>query len=237
MKTPFPLMTVLLSSLLLAACSDSDDNNSSSDNGDADPATRFEVSVVNLTNNQPLSPIAVISHDSGFTPWAIGSPASSGLEQMAEGGDNTELITSELDGSVASGVSGTGPVGPGGNQTISITPDSDAESLLTVTTMLVNTNDAFAGVSHVDVSALAVGESMTLTAPVYDSGTESNSEAAGTIPGPIDGGEGYNPTRDDTDRVSRHAGVVTVDGGLATSVLDESHRFDNPVMRITITRR
>jgi len=33
-----------------------------------------------------------------------------------------------------------------------------------------------------------------------------------------------------------HAGVISVDDGLTTSALNESHRFDNPVVRITITR-
>ncbi|MFT5808172.1 MAG: hypothetical protein ACI9LG_002473 [Moritella dasanensis] len=31
---------------------------------------------------------------------------------------------------------------------------------------------------------------MTYNLPAYDAGTEANSEAVGTIPGPADGGEG-----------------------------------------------
>jgi len=57
------------------------------------------------------------------------------------------------------------------------------------------------------------------------------------VPGPAAGGEGFNVTRDDlVDRVTVHAGVVTRDDGLSTSALDVSHRFDNPVARIVVTR-
>ena len=71
---------------------------------------------------------------------------------------------------------------------------------------------------------------------VWDSGTELNDELAATIPGPAGGGEGFNTTRDDTDVVSFHPGVISQDDGLATSALSGNHRFLNPGARITITR-
>ena len=69
-----------------------------------------------------------------------------------------------------------------------------------------------------------------------DAGTEVNSEAAGTMPGPADGGEGFNATRTDTGYVAMHPGVVTVDDGLTNSVLTVQHKFDNPAVRIMVTR-
>jgi hypothetical protein len=103
--------------------------------------------------------------------------------------------------------------------------------------MLVNTNDAFTGVTEVSLSGLELGESMTMNALSYDSGTEANSEALGTIPGPADGGEGFNSVRDDlADHVTLHSGAITMDDGLNTSVLTEAHRWDNPTARVTITR-
>ena len=72
--------------------------------------------------------------------------------------------------------------------------------------------------------------------PVLDAGTEANSEAAGTIPGPADGGEGYNAERDDADLVSFHPGVVSADDGLMMSALTSAHRFDNPAVKLSITR-
>lgn len=245
MTKHYPATFVLLSSLLLVACSDNNDENNDSSTGDSTTgdsdtgstgSAEFEISVINLTNNQPLSPVAVILHSSEYSPWRIGSAASSGLELMAEGGDNSDMIGADLNGIDSNAASGTGIVVPGGSESISVAADSAGQTSLSVATMLVNTNDAFTGLAGVDLSAMASGDSLTLVAPVYDAGTESNSEASGTIPGPADGGEGYNSARDDSDRVFRHAGVVTADDGLDTSVLNESHRFDNPAMRVTITR-
>jgi len=253
MKAWTPLLALTLSSVLLIGCSDDDDDGPSASNGGdngsqngsgngTDPGngaaqSSYEITVINLTNNQPLSPVAVISHSAAYSAWAVGSAASVGLEKMAEGGDNSDMIGADLEGLDATGASGTAPIGPGGSETIVVTSSADTQTLLTVATMLVNTNDAFAGVGSIDVSGLAPQASLTFTAPVYDAGTEANSEASGTIPGPADGGEGYNSARDDRDRVARHGGVVTADDGLTGSALDQSHRFDNPAMRITITRR
>jgi hypothetical protein len=102
--------------------------------------------------------------------------------------------------------------------------------------MLVNTNDAFTGVNGISIGGLFPGESMTVYALVYDAGTELNSETAASIPGPAGGGEGFNAGRADRNFVAMHSGVVTVDDGLLTSTLNESHRFLTPVAKITIAR-
>lgn len=222
---------LLLSGLYLTGCSSDDDPAPAAD-------AMYEVTVVNATNNQPLSPVAVITHSSSFTAWTVGSAASTELEYLAEGGSNSQLIDS-LASADASTASGAAPIGPGGNETISITAGESTQTLLTVATMLVNTNDAFSGVASIDVSGLAIGDSMTMHAHIYDAGTEIDDEMAGNIPGPVSGGtgEGFNAARSDiTDTVRSHGGVVSVDDGLSTSDLDQSHRFDNPGMMITITR-
>ncbi len=59
---------------------------------------------------------------------------------------------------------------------------------------------------------------------------------AGTIPGPADGGEGLSEGREILDVVTMHSGVVTADDGLPDSVLDSSHRFSNPAVKIIISR-
>lgn len=235
-------LTAPLLLCLIAACSDS--NNSGPDPVEPPPAPPppppsnavFEVSAVNLTLGQPLSPLAVIAHDGSFRAFMVGEAASAGLEVLAEGGDNGAFLD-EVEG--RSEASGAAPIGPGATNTIELELDSDdtAGALITVMTMLVNTNDAFTGLNAVDVSAMAVGDSFTRSTIVYDAGTEANSEAAGTIPGPADGGEGFNAARDDlADQVTMHSGVVTSDDGLTSSVLNQMHRFDNPVARFTVTR-
>lgn len=231
-KTTTLAMTILAASLLSACGSSSDDD---------DDMVSYEVTLTNLTANQPLSPLAIQLHNNAYQAWEVGSVASENLEMLAEGGDNTALLAVDS-ANVYSGISGSGAVAPGITQSFTISADIvNAEALndmqLTLVTMLVNTNDAFAGKTGLDLSGLAMGESMKHYLPVYDAGTEGNSELAGTIPGPADdGGEGFNMARDDVDFVARHPGVVGMDHGYSESVLNSTHGFDSPVAVLTVTR-
>ena len=150
---------------------------------------------------------------------------------MAEGGSNAGML---MLGMVSA--SGAGAIGPGGSETINVTIQDVTDAKMSVATMLINTNDGFSGLDALDLSTFAVGDSWSATANVYDAGTEVNSEAAGTMPGPADGGEGFNATRTDTGYIAMHPGVVTNDDGLTNSVLTVEHKFDNPAVRIMVTR-
>ena len=226
----------------LSACGDDDDNVVTPTPTPAPTPTptptpvnvSYDVTVTNLTNGQPMSPVAVVLHQEGNL-WTFGQAASVELEQMAEGGDNSGLLGLPM--VMASG-SGAGPIGPGASETIQVTIEDITDAKISVATMLVNTNDAFTGLNAWDLSNLEAGESWTTTTRVYDAGTEANSEAAGTIPGPADGGDdaGFLAERDDVDFVIGHPGVVSMDDGLSTSVLTVQHKFDNPAVRIRITR-
>jgi len=236
------LLLPLAITAILAGCSS--DNNSRND-APATPApvptpdvatVGFEVTITNLTYNQPLSPVAVVAHGSTLQGWVVGQPSSAGLELLAEGGDNSEFLTElEVSGSYTD-VSGAAPLGPGATESLTLEFSEQGEVLLTVVTMLVNTNDALSGLTQIDVSSLAVGDTLQRLAPIYDAGTEFNSELVGTIPGPADGGEGFNAERDDVDFVARHPGIVSRADGYDASVLDQSHRFDQPAMLLEITR-
>jgi hypothetical protein len=192
----------------------------------------YTVMVTNLTYAQPLSPIAVVLHDDEKR-WETGEAASAALEVLAEGGDNTDFLA--LEGSIAS-MSGEGIVLPGASETIKISTTDDMAKYFSVATMLVNTNDAFSGLTGIDISSMAVNDDKSWNLNVYDAGTEANNEVAGTIPGPADGGVGYSEIRDDVDFISYHSGVVSQDDGLSDSVLTQAHRFDNPAIKLTITR-
>ncbi|MEI8644005.1 spondin domain-containing protein [Pseudoalteromonas sp. Hal040] len=226
-------LIILALSAGLAACGDSD-NNEVEVTDPVMPVMNYEftVKVTNLTNAQPLSPIAAIAHSEGML-WQIGEPASAALELMAEGGDNSELLATDFTMASSSAES---PLPPGEQVTLMLSTEQLDSLKISLATMLVNTNDAFTGLNAIDVSSLAVNESLSRTSFAYDAGTEANSEAQGTIPGPADSGEGYNEMRDDINRVAMHPGVVSQDDGLTNSVLTSQHKFDNPVARITITR-
>lgn len=220
---------------LLSACGSS--KNDRDDEVEVEPEiAMFEVTATNLTLAQPLSPLAAIIHSSDASLMTIGEAASSGLELLAESGDNSELLDS-IEG--AAEASGAGVIGPGASETVTLELDVEMlpSMVLSVVTMLVNTNDAITAIDGVDISELSVGDTMTLTTIAYDSGTEANTETAATIPGPAGGGEGFNAARDDVrDQVTAHTGVVTADDGLTNSDLNQQHRWDNPVARISIMR-
>lgn len=215
----------------------------------------YTLSLTNLSHGQPMAPIAFIMHEPNFDAFMAARPASLGLEILAEGGDPSMLISEAEDAvQFLDAVSSSGILMPGAtSDPVSlIVPVLDTDNLrLSVATMLVDTNDAFAGVNASDISNLAVGQSMTLRLPTWDAGTEINSETAATMPGPAataagGGGSaaGFNATRDDLiDAIRIHAGVVTNENsndtsmeGLASSILDQSDKFDNPSAQVVITR-
>ena len=219
---------ILASVFVLSACNDT--NHPAPET--IVPTKIFRLDATNLTANQPMSPLAVVLHSSGDF-WQIGQPVSVAIEALAEGGDNSGMLASATADNSAST---SGILLPGATDTVFISSTNFSNLYLSAATMLVNTNDAFSGVNKVAVDTLAVGDGLSFRTAAYDAGTESNSEMLGTIPGPADGGEGFNSQRDDRDFLTMHSGVVTRDDGLMTSVLDQSHRFDNPVILIKITR-
>lgn len=234
-------VTAVASVLALQACSSSNNNAVPPVPAPApQPTASFAVTVSNLTNAQPLSPVAVIAHGSAYSLFSVGTAATVGLEAMAEGGDNTQLLAeADADGSVVATESGAAPIGPAGSETVNIEvlEANLSSTRLSVGTMLINTNDAFSALNGMSLADIAVGDVRMMRTIAYDAGTEANSEAAADIPGPVAGGEGFNAARDDRmDQVSMHAGVVSQDDGFATSDLTNQHRFDNPVMSIRVER-
>jgi len=208
--------TLLLGSMLaFSACGTEDDKSN-----ETVVTPEYTITVTNLTAGQPMSPVLVTSN----TIFSVGESASVGLEKLVESGTNTELLD-------ANGVSGVALLTPGASETLSLTTSS---STLSIATMLVKTNDAFAGVNAYHISHLANAQSETIYLNVYDAGTEANTETNTTVPG--FGGEGFNSNRDDSDRVSLHAGVITKDDGLTSSALTAMEKFNNPALSVTFKR-
>ncbi len=203
----------------------------------------YSLSISNLTRGQPLSPPAVLLHRSDYQVFAVGDPASLGLEHLAEAGDNT-LLLADAKGNrkVDASESGDAGIAPGSTETVSIraSVDQTSDLALSYLSMLGNTNDGFASLHGVSLGTLKVGEQMTLDGHSYDAGTEANTESADTVPGPAAAGgaqEGFNAARDDiVNEVRRHSGVVSRDDGLSGSALTQAQRWDDPVVRVTITR-
>jgi hypothetical protein len=209
--------------------------------GDADADTKaqqtFIVRVTNLTANQPFSPAALVFHRPTLSLWEAGDTASDALELLAESGDPQPLVDGVAgEAAAVAAMTGSGVIPPGGSEAFTATLSRDNALAFTLATMLVNTNDAFAGASGVALPALEVGQHHTWYLPAYDAGTEANSETAATIPGPAAGGEGFAVARDDVDRIAVHSGVISAQDDLVASALDGSHRWDNPVLRLEFIR-
>lgn len=238
-------LVMWLFALGLAACGN-DNSDAPTPEPTPEPQVRsYSVVVTNLTGGQPFSPFVLAAHTNAVQLFAVGEAASEPLEQLAEAGDNTVLRSAlAANSAVFAEEGGAGVVMPGASETLalslSLTEAQLADIRVSGVTMLVNTNDAITGANGIDVTNLALNDSITLTANVYDAGTEANSETADTVPGPAAAGgaqEGFNSLRDDVrDAVHAHPGVVTADDGLPSSTLGAAERFDNPALRLVITR-
>lgn len=201
--------------------------------GDTTSTEQYKITFTNTTASQPFAPTAIIvqNQNSSFEAYSIGSSASVGLENLAEGGNPAILINEANAANVLYTSTLSGIQTPGSSKTSTFTVNSGNLNL-TLLAMPVKTNDAFVGVKNIDLNFTGT---KTFNLNVYDAGTEANTESAATVPGLS--GEGFNPTRDDVrDAVSLHSGLVTADDGLATSGLSFSDKFDNPAARLIIER-
>jgi hypothetical protein len=208
----------------------------------------FEVTLVNLTAGQPLSPMLAIVHNDSFSLFKEGDVASTALEYIAESGNTAPLAALVADSkSVITSAAGPAmPLLPDPDNMVKVTLTvplaSLAVSRLSFATMLGNTNDGFTGVSGEMLSNLAVNASRNIDLLAYDAGTEANTESADTVPGPAtanSGGkrEAFNPMRDDIiSTIHIHPGIVSKDDGLPTSALTQAQRWDNPVATLKIRR-
>ena len=185
----------------------------------------YEVRVTNLTRGQILSPVLLANHDRSADLFEAGESASGGLALLAEEGDASLLAAALMNDPGVSAVRvGSGVLPPGASETFSF----DATTRhLSMATMLVVTNDAFAGLDAV----LLPEDSLTLYAPAYDAGTERNSERCEYIPGPPCGSGGAHDPAPAEGFVHVHPGFRGV-GSLA------AHPYDwrNPVAKIEIRR-
>jgi len=213
--------------LSIAACSDSNTPPETTE------THSFSVRVINMTNAQPLSPPVAMLHSNNFNFWSIGEPASVALEVMAEGGDGSALLALQANNPqfIASEA-----VFPGMDVEFTIETSDASQLYLSVAGMLINTNDAFSGVNSIELDDMVAGQTRVYNTHSYDAGTEFNSELSGSLPGPADGGEGFNADRDDvTSVVTLHGGVVSADDDFADSTLTGADKFDNPTLRIIVT--
>ncbi|MDB2387151.1 spondin domain-containing protein [Shewanella sp.] len=209
-------------------------------------AAELEISVTNLTHGNHFTPLLLAAHNMDSHLFQVGEMATPELQKMAEGGDIADLNASVMGaGGITVANPAQGLLAPSASVD-SIMLDSGDMTHLSITGMVLPTNDAFVGIDSWKIPTEAGTYTFTLNA--YDAGTEANDEiinggGASGVPGiPVapggDGGMNATGIMDmsSNDKVHIHPGVLgDMDKNGGASDLDSRiHRWLNPVARVTV---
>lgn len=137
-------------------------------------AQDLSIKVTNLTHGIYFTPLLVAAHDSNAHLFMEGASASSSLQAMAEGGDIAGLSADvqAVSGNVVENPAG-GLLAPGAMTNFNLVTDASNDRL-SLTAMLLPTNDGFVGLDSLEIPASAGTYRYYLNA--YDAGTEVNNE-------------------------------------------------------------
>ncbi len=163
-------------------------------------AVVVDVSITNLTHAQTFTPRLVIAHDATYDAFEVGQDASTALAWLAEAGviddaqdptSNGQNFEAELGPVDTDNATNTwhrfgGLLAP--SSTLSYPFDTMDKPYLSLLTMLVPTNDAFAGLDSILIPTEAGTYTYMLHA--YDAGTELNDEINSTRTDVVEAGTG-----------------------------------------------
>jgi 6-phosphogluconolactonase (cycloisomerase 2 family) len=167
----------------------------------------------------PLSPLFYATHTSDWELFTEGaSDLGEGLEELAEDGDNSVLITNVDALAATDVVDSAGGLPAGTSVSFDITPTADYP-YLTIATMVVYSNDAFlafdpSGIALVNDlgnprAADDIADDIVSQLAVWDAGTEANQTPAAGIYQPLIGGPAVGPA--DPDNTVRRYDDTTND--------------------------
>lgn len=208
----------------------------------------YRVTISNLTVGQPLTPPVVAVHNSRTELFEVGEPASEGVRQIAENGNNAPLVTAIAgDVNVKDYYQGSAPLVPAANPggapfdsqvTFEITTRGNAR-FLSFVSMLICTNDGFTGLDTVQLPRN--NKRVTYYSAGYETRTEKNTEDFSDIVPPCQGlirgavsepGTGEsNPLLSENGVVIPHMGIIG-DNDLARRTYD----WADPIAKIEIER-
>ena len=213
-------------------------------------ATDFNVEIINLTNGITFTPFLIAAHPTGTDLFTVGQPASASLQAMAEGGDISGLVTDLMTvGATLVQNPAGGLLPPGMRTNADLNTDGTANVELSIVSMLLPTNDGFAGLNAITIP-MAAGR-YVFNLPAYDAGTEANDElitgggapGAAGIPADPGGASGTGGTgvavADANSNVHIHRNNLgdTDPMGGASDLDSTVHRWLNPVVRVVVTVR
>lgn len=212
-------------------------------------AQDVNISITNLTQGIYFTPLLVAAHSGDASLYTVGMTASEQLQAMAEGGDISglasvlESVNADMVANPAEGL-----LGPSASTSTMLTT-ADGNMYLSITGMMLPTNDGFVGLDSWMIPTEAGTYTIYLNA--YDAGTEANDElivagaggAPGTpgipaAPGGDAGTGGSGVTSTETNMtVHVHRGALGDDNaeGGASDLDNRVHRWLNPVAKVTVT--
>jgi len=211
-------------------------------------AASLDIKITNLTQGIYYTPILIAAHSDENHLFESGMTASTELQMMAEGGNISGLATM-LDSYSADKVENPaqGLLAPA-QSTMAMLETSDGNNMLSITAMMLPTNDGFVGLDSWKIPTEAGTYTVLLNA--YDAGTEANNElilegsgAPGMLgipaaPGIGAGMAGSSVTNEETNTmVHIHRGTLGDDDmeGGKSDLNNTVHRWLNPVAKVTVT--
>ncbi|PML81941.1 spondin domain-containing protein [Enterovibrio norvegicus] len=201
-------------------------------------AAELEITVTNATKGIYFTPLLIAAHDGSNTLFETGTAASPELQAMAEGGDISGLSSavSNAGGDVVENPA-AGPLAPAGITTFDF--DTGSQEYLSLTAMLLPTNDGFVGLNSWKIPTEAGTYTINLNG--YDAGTEINDELATSIPNPPfitnlgANGTGVEQTTSNTTVHIHPGNLGDADATAGASDFDFAvHRWLNPVAVMTV---
>lgn len=211
----------------------------------------YRVTVTNLTGGQPLTPVLFATHRPNVDVFSVGSPASLGVQEIAENGNLAPLADSlAATTGVAEVFQGGMPIVPAGTPGSAMFPDSVTFEIsgdrgahrLSWVSMLICTNDGFTGLDSVRLPR-HIGQSVIFGTAGYDAGTETNTEDFADIVPPCQaliGVTSDDPGKGTTDPALAEGGVIHHHEGIQgiADLVPEVHGWDvdAPVAEVTVER-
>ncbi len=206
----------------------------------------YEVTVTNITPGQPITPPLLVTHarDAGF--FTVGHESSEQLRQLAENGDAEPLVQSMTGGEgIFDIVQGTVPLVPANDpgqtdlahsETFTISASGD-HRYLSFASMLVCTNDGFAGIDSV---RLPYYHEKTVYAKAYDARTETNTEDFADMVPPCQDAIGVSSDDEGTGasnpEIAEDGVIIPHTGIMGDGDLTSTHMWSNPAVKIDIMR-
>jgi len=211
-------------------------------------AASLDIKITNLTQAIYYTPILIAAHSDENHLFESGMTASTELQMMAEGG-NIAGLSSMLESYSADKVENPaqGLLAPA-QSTMAMLETSEGNNMLSITAMMLPTNDGFVGLDSWKIPTEAGTYTILLNA--YDAGTEANNElilegsgAPGMLgipaaPGMDTGMSGSSVTNEETNTMIHiHRGNLgddDIEGG-KSDLNNTVHRWLNPVAKVTVT--